>query len=257
MKGENMRRKIAVSLQVKIFIHSALGLIGTFFLLFGSLVTLALGNQADFVSVMQFRQSDPVVTGTLTGISATSYSEDDHAIYVYHYRYGVDSVPYTGQSFSRSRDLEPQSEVPVNYVPGNPSRSRIEGMRPAPFEWYVAPLTALFPLVGLVMVAHALGSTRRAVHLLRCGTVTTGQVTQKKATNMHVNGRTVYRLAFRYAAADGQRYEAWAASSRYWALQAGDSVKLLYDPANPADALPLASMPRMAEAFLSSGSRAA
>jgi hypothetical protein len=246
-------RTVPGSLKWGIFFSSPLAFIGLVFFLFGSIFPVVFGAQSDFTSPLRFSDSDPAVPGRLIARVATGASSNKQRIYDYHYQYVVDGQALEGHSFDTLESREPGDDVLVQYVSGKPSLSRIAGMRAAPFGWWVALMTAIFPALGLGMLYYTIKRYRTNLHLVTNGIVATGTVTRKEATSTTINKQRVFKVFFRFKASDGREHEASVHSHQPHNL--GDELHepLVYDPADPARAVLLDTLPAKVRQQLAPG----
>jgi Protein of unknown function (DUF3592) len=176
--------------------------------------------------------------GEVVRVEETAFSEgrrNAKPIYANHYVYFVADRPLTGVSYSVGVRAEPGQRVTVEYPEANPARSRIAGMRRAPFgRWALA--LAVFPLAGLVMLVVASGNGWRRTRLLGHGHLAPGKLVRKRPTNAKVNGRVVHELTFEFTGRDGRRHEMTARTSAPERLEDEKREPLLYDPARPSRA---------------------
>lgn len=236
-------RSVSPGVRIGIFFGYPLALFGLVFFLFGSVFLVAFGAQADFRSPLRFSNSDPVVAGYLTGRQETNASSNKKRIHEYRYRYAVGSERYQGKSFDTYQSFKIGDDVLVQYVEGNPGLSRIAGMRAAPFPWWIALFTGIFPSIGGTMLYFAFKRYRRNVGLVVGGVVTTGAVTRKEATSTRVNKQTVYQVFFRFRSMDGREHEACVSTHLTDDLGDERDEPLVYDPVDPARAVLLDSLP--------------
>ncbi|PYQ28879.1 MAG: hypothetical protein DMF56_14500 [Acidobacteria bacterium] len=180
--------------------------------------------------------------GRVTSVTATGASVNHQQVMANHYEYSVADTKFHGTSYSSGNSPNVGDEVTVEYDEKNPERSRIEGMRRAQFGPAVA-FVAIFPFIGLVLVAFATRTGLRRNALLRHGLLTTGLLVGRERTNVTVNNRPVWRMIFQYTGRDGQRHEASANTTDTSRLEDEAQEPLLYDPDNPSRAYVLDEAP--------------
>jgi hypothetical protein len=236
-------RQLSARLKRGIFFSHPVAGFGLVFFLFGFALWLVFASKSDFTSVFLFRSDDPMVAGQLIDKSPSSAMVNKRRIYQYHYRYQLGAARYEGLSFELENGSSAGSPVLVQYAAGNPARSRIAGMRLAPFGMSTALMVAIFPAIGLVMLFFAGTRYRRYLYLVRFGVLTTGKVVRKTATSTRINQKTVYEVYFRYQSADGVERE--ACISTHLTEKLGDEARepLVYDAARPGRAVLLDTMP--------------
>jgi hypothetical protein len=212
---------------------------------FGMIVFWVFAVNAD-LSFIRLRGPLANVEGEVVRVERTSFGEgskgSSRPIYANHYMYFVAGRPLTAVSYSVGRSAQPGERVTVEYVESAPARSRIRGMRGAPFGASVLP-SGIFALAGLVMVIVASAIGWRRTRLLQAGHLAMGRLTKKQPTNTKVNGRVVHELTFEFAGRDGRRHEVTARTSLSERLEDEKQEPLLYDPARPSRAYLLDQAP--------------
>jgi hypothetical protein len=238
-----LARPVSLPLQASLFFKAPLALFGAIFFLFGSIFPVVFGANSDLTSLIHFRDSDPTVPGILVDERSSGASSNRKEIFEYRYRYTVGATAYEGRSYSGDSTAEAGQPVLVQYVPGKPGLSRIQGMRAKTFEWYVAVFAMVFPAIGFGMLYFSYLRFARHLHLLRFGLVAMGSVTRKTATSTQINDQVVYQVFFKFK--DGQGIEHEACVSSHQVDELGDEKRepLLYDPANPSCAVLLDALP--------------
>lgn len=246
-------RPLSGKLKRRIFFASPFALIGSIFFLFGSIFVVVFGSSTDFQSAFRMSDTDPLVPGILIGTERTGSSVNKQRIYDHHYRYHVGTNVYEGHAFAQNKGLTPDSPVIVQYAAGNPSVSRIQGMRKAPFGLHVMFFVAIFPTVGLVFLIGAVRQYKKHAHLVRHGVLSTGKVVRKVPTSTRINQKTVYEVFFRFKSHDGVEHEACVSSHQHENL--GDEARepLVYDADKPSQAVLLDSLPAPIRQLLSAG----
>jgi hypothetical protein len=184
--------------------------------------------------------------GEVVRVEETAFSEgskrNSKRIFANHYVYFVADRPRAGVSYSAGARAEPGQRVTVEYPEADPARSRIAGMRRAPFgRWALA--LAVFPLAGLVLLVVASARGWRRIRLLGTGHLAMGTLVRKRPTNTKVNGRVVHELTFEFAGRDGRRHEMTARTSAPERLEDEKREPLLCDPARPSRAYLLDQAP--------------
>jgi hypothetical protein len=179
----------------------------------------------------------------VTRVEATGASENEEPVQASHYEYSVAGSTFTGTSYATGWAPESGAAVTVEYDESDPARSRIEGMRRAMFGVWAAPVSAIFPLIGLVILIFATRTGMRRNRLLRQGLLTEGVLKKKEATSMTVNRRRVFKLTFEFTDRLGQRHELITRTSDPGRLQDEASEPLLYDPDHPKRAYLLDEAP--------------
>jgi hypothetical protein len=202
----------------------------------GTAVGTLLLQNADLTSWFVLR--DAVQTqGTVDHCQRTSFSQGGgkHTrgtpVYANTYRYQVERE-FTGVSYLAGHCLTPGTPVSVEYVPGEPSISRIVGMRRKALGPEVV-FVALFPLVGVPLVLSSVFSGRRTLRLLRCGALGWGQLLDETPTAAVINGRRVKKLRFRMQGEGGWEREVTVKTAWPDSLEDDAREPLLYLPESP------------------------
>jgi hypothetical protein len=157
-------------------------------------------------------------------------------IYANAYAYQWEGLALEGVSYAPGRCLAAGTRVPVELLPDHPEISRIAGMRRAEFGPSVA-FVAIFPLVGVVLLVLTLRAGARQVRLLRDGKLALGTFLGDAPTNVTVNRRRVYKVRLAIVTDRGVREEVEVRTSRPEVVEDDPQERILYDPADPRDAL--------------------
>ncbi len=240
----DLPRAISKGLKVKIFFGNPLATIGTFSFLFGSFFSILFGSMVDFKSAFTFKDTDPSTNGVVISKEKTSNKENKRKIYDYGYEYHLNGKTYIGHSFAKDDALEPGDSVIVQYVANDADLSRIQNMRAAPFNFWVLPLTGIFPLIGFIFLLVSANKARRNIYLVQNGILTKGKVIRKEATNTKINKQTMYKVFFQFKTQDGNIQEAYVSSHITHNLGDEAEEPLVYDALNPSSAVLLDSLPK-------------
>lgn len=145
-------RPVPFLLRAQVLFGGVLNFIGWFFFGFGLIFVLIFGSLADLSSWYRFRGEVETARGTITAVEETSSSENKTRIYAYRYSFRTpNGEEHKGVSYRTGRSHEPSEEIIVEYLPDEPSYSRIQGMRRAEFSPWVL-FVVIFPLVGFIFV---------------------------------------------------------------------------------------------------------
>jgi hypothetical protein len=212
---------------------------------FGMIFAWAFVANADF-SAITFRGPHAQKTGRVTRVVETGASVNHNTVIANHYEFSVSGVHYDGTSYSVGERKNEGDEVTIEYDEDHPERSRISGMRRAPFGPGLS-LIGIIPLVGVLIVAFSTRSGLRRNQLLRDGILTTAKLLGRERTNVTINDRPLWRLTFEFTARDGQRHEVTASTTDTGRLEDEAAEPLLYDPNNPAHAYVLDELPSRPE----------
>lgn len=237
-------RRVPLSLQVVNFFNG-FSQIGWLLFGFGMIFFWAFTFNAD-LSFVTFRGPHETVDGKVMHVESTNASENKMPVHAHYYEYSVAGTLHSGTSYSTGDSLSAGETVTVEYDQGDPSRSRIEGMRRALFGPWVV-LVNLFPFIGLALMIPATITGLKRNRLLRDGLIAQGKLVSKEATNITINDRPLYELGFEFTARDGKHYVAKARATDTARLQDESREPLLYDPADPTRAYVLDEAPARPE----------
>lgn len=141
--------------------------------------------------------------GSVTGVTRTSYSENDRRVLLYRFQYEAAGGLYHGACYSPSVRLEDGAQATVVYLPEKPNVARIEGCRLSPFGWGAAGVV-IMPMIGAAMYAFTRRSRKRIQALLTHGLFAVGHISEIKDTLMQVNKQPVYRVVVKFKTSFGQ-----------------------------------------------------
>jgi Protein of unknown function (DUF3592) len=227
-------RRIPLALQIS-NLFDGLTQLGFFLLLFSTPFVWGFAGNADF-SPITFRGAIEKTEGVVTKVEKTGDSVNRQRIYANHYSFLADGRQFESVSYAPGTGPEVGRKVTIEFDGKNPNRSRIEGMRRAPFGMGVL-FVLIFPFIGLLITVFSMRASMRANSVLSRGVMTYGRFKEKRATNVTVNKQRVYEHIFDFTAADGKKYEASASATRSDELTDDGREALLYDPAAPEKAV--------------------
>ena len=235
-------RPVPFLLRAQVLFGGIFCFIGWVFFTFGMVFAVVFGSFADVTSWYHFRNPPATANGTLVEVTETGASENNNRIYAYRYSFRAEGADYEGVSYATGRRHEPGEQVVVEYVEGNPSLSRIRGMRRAEFGPWIL-FVMIFPLVGFIFILVSLRGGLKANRLLRNGKLAWGELVSKEPTSTRINNRVVYKLTFAFQPEEGGHAQAVARSHMPEKLQDEQRERLLYDPFRPETAVLLDSLP--------------
>jgi len=232
-------------------------LLGGFFNQFGWLwlgITGALAwffvPHADWSGLYYFRGDLATAEGVVLESRETRCSENDVRVYAQTYRFTAsDGAEYEGTSYATGRRLDPGATVTVEYVPDDPSISRIRGMRRDVFGvegWeglLIGGIFVVLPAVGIAMLVVGVRKGVKANRMLARGQLALGKLKSKRPTNTSINEQRVWEFTFAFVADDGRTYETKARTHKIKDLSDPAGEYLLYDTFEPSYAAVLDNMP--------------
>lgn len=205
---------------------------------------------ADWSGLYHFRGDLATAEGVVLESRETNCSVNDVEVYAQTYRFTAsDGAEYQNTSYATGLRLEEGATVTVEYVPGNPSISRIRGMRRGIFGvegWegvLIGGVFVVFPAIGIGMLVVGLRKGMKANRMLAGGKLAVGRLKSKRPTNTHFNDRTVWEFTFEFVAEDNRTYETKARTHKTQDLMDPAGEFLLYDTFNPSYAAMLDNMP--------------
>ncbi len=243
-------RPLPLPLRSQLLFGGFMNQFGWFFFGFGMIFARVFAGNADVGAVRFWFADEKIVEGTVTAVEETGASEggsDDSPgtpIYRIKYRYAPpeDGQEREGVSYKTGFSSSTGSTVRVEYLPGNPAVSRVEGCRGAMFSMWVL-FVLIFPLVGAVFVYFGFRKGIRANYLLSHGKLGWAKLKSEEPTNMRVNNRMVMKLTFEFQAEDGGTHEVVAKTHEPERLKDEGQEAVLYDPQAPSYAVLKDSLP--------------
>ncbi len=249
-------RPVPVLVQLSTLLGGMGTQIGSALVAFGMILVLVLGLRSEAVTFLAFRGQSTTVQGEVLRIEQTSSSESDRDIFAVHYRYDIDGTSLTGTSYTMAPAAKPGATVPVEVLLRDPRQSRIMGLRVRPFGVGGA-VTALVPLIGLVVSAVWVLRGARACRLLRHGRVARAKIVLRESTRMHVNDEPVVKFTFEFSVRASNKLFGYRESPEgelrtvrfvhrtHETLPLEDDAEepILYDPNRPQNACPIDGLP--------------
>jgi hypothetical protein len=191
----------------------------------------------------RFRGTLATAEGEVVAWTATNLTINDMRVFETSYSFrSADGSSFTGASYQTGSYRDSGERVTVEYVPTDPTVSRIQGMRASSSGIFVV-FVVIFPLVGLVLALVGMRKGLRARRLMSTGRLALGTLQHKEPTSTRVNNRVVYRYTFAFEAEGGGEYETVAKTHRYDRLEDEEKERIVYDPRNPSDATVLDELP--------------
>ena len=241
------KRVVPPGVKFKILFGSFYTTFGLIFLIFSSIFIIVFSS---FIKFDSLSKNSPVTEGIVTGVDVTNTTVNDQRVYAFHYEYNLpDGSTHSGKSFSEDIYYEVGTPVKVLYSEKEPGVSRIEGMRAGELSPWLLFIMIPFLLVGAGFFIYGLRKARKDIYLLQVGEVAYGNLVGKEPTSMKINNRKVYKLYFRFTAADGNTYDTVCKSHITHLLEDEEKEKLVYDPNAPEQALLLDSLPKKLKSF--------
>jgi len=242
-------RRVPFLVRCSVLFGGVLNQMGWFFFGFGLIFVWVFGFNSDVTSFFYFLKKVEITRGVITASSKTGASEGGSntsqgtPIYENYYTFSTpDGRDCQGVSYATGRQLQVGRSITIEYAKGNPSVSRIKGMRRAIFGPF-GLISFFFPVVGFFVIYAGLKKGFKASRLLKHGRIGVGKLKSKVSTNTKINEQRVYQLTFEFSPDEGGTYDVVSKTHLVDALEDDELEKLLYDPYNPSYAVMFDSLP--------------
>lgn len=244
-------RSVPLWVWVRLLLGGFSNQFGWLFFGFGLIFVWVMGGSHLLYNLVFFSGELDIVEGSITEVVETNVSINEETVYDYRYSYIVNDRRFEGNSKAFYGEYVAGDQATIEYSVTNPARSRAVGLSTESVGMW---LVALFPAVGLMFMIFGLAKGVKGGRLLRHGRQTTGTLVSREATNATVNDETVYKFTFRFKTDVGQTHTVTAkthVTDRFAGEPALTTFEnrhdiqepLLYNPANPADAVLLDDLP--------------
>jgi hypothetical protein len=210
---------------------------------FGMIFFLAMGLDTNLFTFYHFLGDLEKVPGRVIRCEDTHVEINERTIVKWKYTFEYQGQPYIGNSYAPEQEVPEGTPVTVEFAPGSPEYSRIEGLSEAIGSWWLTLLLLLFPGFGLALLGYNWVQVPKNLWLLRHGILAQGFYKDKQPTNVTVNDRREYKLRFVFKDGAGAQHSAFAKSHTLTELTDEPSKPLLYDPNQPDRAVLLAALP--------------
>lgn len=235
-------RSVPFTLTVRI-LFGGIGQLGWVLVAFGMLFVWIFDAGAGVAEWVRFSGGVETVQGSTTGWRPTSLSINEVQVYETLYAFELpDGRSFTGSSFETGSWLDDGQSVAVEYLEGDPSVSRIQGMRWSQGGIGIA-FVFVFPFVGLLMGLAGLRRGLGALRLLARGVVTHGVLRSAEPTGTKINERPVLRMIFEFEVPRQGTFEVEVKTHRPERLEDEEREPLVYDPGDPDAAVMLDKLP--------------
>lgn len=244
--GKNINRPprhVPLLVKLRVLLGGGVSQFGWIFFGFGSIFLWIFGSMADLDS--WFRFGGAVETeGTVTAEEPTSASINDRDVVENRFKFEVGAKTHYGASYTTGRSVKAGQVVTIEYVPSNPTMSRIKGQRNNLFPGFVILFVGLFPGVGLAFAGTVMWMRFKALGLLVNGDEALGKLVDMSATGTEINDERVYKLTFEFDV-DGKSHKCIVKSHRTERLEDDELEPILYSPDDPRRSVAIDSLPGM------------
>lgn len=241
-------RPVPWSLAIHVLFGGFYNQFGWFLLGFGMVFFWVFGATADLSGPLFAVLPVEKTSGVVQAVEPTNYREggddDDPGtpVTLVRYTYQVRGERREMVGYRSGPGPVPGTRVAVEVLRWDPRVARIEGMRRSPFG-ATALIVAVFPLIGAGFLFSGLRQGIQAIRLMRAGRFAAGKLIGGEPTNVHINQRPVMKLTFEFEAHDGSLHLVDAKTHQPASLEDETVEPLLYDPADPSDAVLLDGLP--------------
>jgi hypothetical protein len=209
------------------------GSFGALFLILGLIGTLVFTRGLHPIDELRLALSQTNARGAITKVSGTDASEKDAPVYEYEFVFTTRrEEKVTGRSYFNGARWSVGESVTIEYVPDEPSITRIQGARISLFS-PSALIILIFPAVGAFFFVSAAIRGWRQVILLRHGRIADARILSSRPTNMLIDDAHVVEYFFEIRTSAGDIFH--GSSKALPSGRIGDEKiePALYLPSNP------------------------
>lgn len=244
-------RSIPLTVILKLFFAGMVNQLGWLMLGVGIIFTLVIAKNSD-MSFINYPEGSgwKTVSGKITEVKESGFKESrkrrysgstSKTIYVFSYKYKTpDNKLHYGVSFStnNTKGTDPKgkneySTVTVQYWKAKPDISRIKGFRMRPYASF-GLITAVFPLIGLVIVIVGLYNGARAYVFMSGGAFAMGTLRDSTLDSFSTSNNPVYKMIFSYNDQTGREHVIQVKTRTPCAVEDDLKEPLLYNPKKPS-----------------------
>jgi hypothetical protein len=210
------------------------GSFGAIFLISGLVGTLVFTAGFRPIDEVRLAFSQTTARGIITGVYDTNSTENDVPVYEYAYRFTTrKEETASGRSYTTGREFSVEDRVTVEYVPEDPSISRIQGARMSEFTPWVL-FILLFPAIGGTMFLGAAIGGWRQVQLLRHGAIADARITSTRETSTQINDVPVVEYSYEIQTGAGEVFQGKSKALPSGRIGDEEPEPALYLPAKPS-----------------------
>jgi hypothetical protein len=236
-------RQIPTSVKLSLFFGDTIFVLGLLFSLLGTAFIVFFSVAVLDFSSLNFSPNSEQ-TGTITSIEDANATENNRRIFKFLYQFSLDGDNLkSGYSYDSNYELKVGDRVVVEYD-SNTSKSRIKGMRLAPFSPWLILAFGIFPLIGYGFLFFGIRKGLRHLDLLINGILTKAKVTGKERTNTRINNQYVYRVFFEFKSGDGKMVQATVNTHKPHLVEDEQEEMMLYKADFPEKAVLLDALPK-------------
>jgi hypothetical protein len=236
-------RAVPLALSGRVLLGSVFCHLGWGLMLFGMIFVWAFDAGGAIREAFQFAGNLAAAEGVSVSWRQTNMSVNDTPVYETTYSFrSADGYDFTGASYRTGGYIETGQSVTIEYVPSDPSISRIQGMR-ASIAGLAVIFVYIFPIVGLAFAMLGVRKGIRRRYLLSTGELALAKLVSKEPTNTRVNNQTVYKYTFEFEVPNSGVYQVVGKTYRTGVLDDEEFERVVYDPRDPNEATLLDELP--------------
>lgn len=245
-------RAMSMSLRVQEMLGDSLTQFGFLILCLGMIVVWQFVFDADLTSWYSFRSGVESSIGRVVTCSKKTEIPQRYGsgtpVYANAYVFRApDGAEISGNSYATGVCLPEGLAIAVEWPAGHPERSRIRGMRAKVWPTSFGLFLASVPVAGLILIQVGVLSGLKIVRLLAGGRLARGKLVEKRQTDGHTDdGRPIFEMVFSFVDDTGRERRVSTMAHEPELLEAEAAKNLLYDPADPAQAVMLNILPGLA-----------
>lgn len=196
-------RNIPVVLSLSSVIGGTVQQIGWFFLCIGTILSVSFLKKAD-LSFKKYGDGTLIVEAVIAERENTRVRVNRTRVKKYTYTFSdSEGSVKEGVSYSRT-SYKPGRKIEIEYDPES-GWSRAKGMTSQPFGPEIM-FVLLFPAIGFLLIFIPMIFAWKKIKLLKTGVLTTGEMCDKKPTNMRVNRQPIYKYTFKFTDSRGREH---------------------------------------------------
>lgn len=180
-------REVPRALRWRLLLNGGV-LFGSVFFGGGMIFTVALAPKTGLWSTLQLYAGHQEAPGRVDKVRKTGLSENQTTVYRYDYSFNLPEGVRLGTSYSPGKRFDPgPPAVTIEYLPGNPDVSRIQGTRTGlcpPFVLFVL----IFPTIGLAVTLGGLLVGWGRIRLLSHGELARATITSCRQLESDAKG---------------------------------------------------------------------
>lgn len=236
-------RSVPIAAGISVLLGGFMTQFGAAFFSFGMIFCWVFIGMADIPGTIRFMGETATASGVVTRVTATSAKENEARVQEIEYRFTDGAgATHTGVSYSAYNVPHAGTTVRVEYLHGDPTVSRIEGMRRSEMPIFVI-FVVIFPVVGALIGIAGIRAGRRRLRMLYVGRMARGKLVAKEPTNTKINNQTVYKLTFEFTTPDGRVGRVSDKTHETARLEDEAEELLLYNPDNLEEGAAIDALP--------------